>query len=82
MGMTDVEVKELKKEVKKYIDHADARMVKAVYAMLEADQHGDWWDEISDGERAAIETGLKQMEQGKTKPHEKVMQEHSKWLSK
>ena len=23
MGMTDVEVKELKKEVKKYIDHAD-----------------------------------------------------------
>ena len=40
--MTAVEVKELKKEVKKYIDHADVRMVKAVYAMLEADQHGDW----------------------------------------
>ena len=59
MGMTDVEVKELK---------------------IEADLHGDWWDEISDGERAAIETGLKQMEQGKTTPHEMVMQKHSKMI--
>ena len=80
--MTAVEVRELKNEVKKYIDHADVRMIKAVYAMLEADQHRDWWDEISAGERMAIETGLKQMEQGKTTPHEKVMEKHRKWLSK
>jgi len=45
--MTATEVKQLKSEVKKYIDHADERMVKAVYAMLEADQQEDWWEEIS-----------------------------------
>ena len=80
--MTLIEEKELKKEVKKYIDHADIRMVKAVRAMLEADQHEDWWDEISDGERAAIETGLKQMKEGKTTPHEKVMEKYGKWLTR
>jgi len=82
MLMTTVEVKDLKKEVKKYIDLADERMIKAVFAMLEADQHDDWWDKISDGERAAVETGLKQMEEGKTTPHEIVMKKHSKWLTK
>ena len=80
--MTIIEVKELKKEVKKYIDQADERMIKAIYAMLEADQHEDWWNTISDGEREAIDTGLKQMEEGKTTPHEVVMKKYSKWLTK
>jgi predicted transcriptional regulator len=80
--MTNTEVLELKEAVKKYIDHADVRMVKAVYAMLETDQQEDWWDAISDGERSAIEAGLKQMKEGKTTPHEVVMKKHSKWLSK
>ena len=34
--MTVIESKELRKRVKKYIDHADDKMVKVVYAMLEA----------------------------------------------
>jgi len=80
--MTDIEVKELRKEVKKYIDHADVRMVKAVYAMLEADQEADWWNEISGEEKVAIEKGLVQMKEGKTTPHEKVMEKHRKWLIK
>jgi hypothetical protein len=37
--MSAAELKELRKEVKKYIDHADERMVNIVYALLEAD-HG------------------------------------------
>ncbi len=73
---------ELKEEVKKYIDQADERMLKAVYALLEADQQEDWWDSISDEERHAIETGLKQMEEGKTTPHEEVMEKYSKWLTR
>jgi len=35
--MSAVELKELKKEAKKYLDHADERVVRMVYAMLEAD---------------------------------------------
>ena len=39
--MSATELKELRKEVKKYIDHADERMVNIVYAMLEADQEAE-----------------------------------------
>ncbi len=80
--MTDIEVKELKREVKKHIDDADESMVKAVYTMLETGQQEDWWDIISDDERAAINEGLKQMKAGKTTPHKEVMKKYSKWLSK
>ena len=37
--------KELKTEIKNYINHADDRMLKLIHAIIEADQ--DWWDEIS-----------------------------------
>lgn len=36
--MSAAELKELRKEVKKYIDHADERVVRMVYAMTEADK--------------------------------------------
>jgi predicted transcriptional regulator len=80
--MTAVEVKELKKEVKKHIDAADESTVKAVHKMLETGQQDDWWDVISDGERAAIKQGLKEMKSGKTTPHDEVMKKYSKWFDK
>ncbi len=33
--MSTAELKELRQEVKQYIDHADERVVKMMYAMLE-----------------------------------------------
>jgi predicted transcriptional regulator len=57
-------------------------MVKAVYAMLEADQQEDWWDEISEGERQAVISGLEQVLEGKVRPHDQVMEKYSKWLTK
>jgi hypothetical protein len=36
--MSAAELKEMRKEVKKYIDQADERMVNIVYAILEADK--------------------------------------------
>ena len=39
--MSAAELKELRKEAKKYIDHADERVVRLVYAMLEADAENE-----------------------------------------
>ena len=33
----------------------------------------DWWDEISDKEKAAIEAGIAQADRGELIPHEQVM---------
>jgi len=76
------DIKTIRKEVKEYINHADDRMVRAIHAMLEADQAGDWWDQISAGHKASIERGLKDMEQGNTIPHEEMVKFYSKWLTK
>lgn len=62
------DIKIIRKEVREYISHADDRMIRAVHAMAEEDQSGDWWGEISDGQKASIERGLKDMEEGKTIP--------------
>ena len=47
--MTVVESKELRKKVKQYIDYADDRMVKIVYAMFEA---------VADDETSEHEEGM------------------------
>ena len=40
----------------------------------------DWWDTISDEERAEIEEGLAQLDRGESIPHEQVMAKYKKWL--
>ena len=72
----------LRKEVKEYINHSDERMVKAIHAMLTADNDGDWWDDTNDLQKASIERGLKDMENGNTVPHEEMVKLYSKWLTK
>ncbi|MCD6010422.1 MAG: hypothetical protein K0Q79_284 [Flavipsychrobacter sp.] len=39
--MSTAELKELKKEIKKYIEHADERAVRMVYGMIEADSKNE-----------------------------------------
>lgn len=38
-------VKQMRSEVKKYIDAADAKVVKMVHAMLEVEKESDWWQD-------------------------------------
>lgn len=36
-------VKQMRREVKKYIDTADTKVLKMVHAMLEVEKESDWW---------------------------------------
>jgi predicted transcriptional regulator len=40
----------------------------------------DWWDTISEEERAEIEEGLAQADRGEVVPHDEVMSKYKKWL--
>jgi predicted transcriptional regulator len=44
-----------------------------VEAVFKKEKGADWWDEISDAERAAIEEGLAEADRGELIPHEEVM---------
>lgn len=75
------EIALMKKQVKKYLDTADEKIVKMVYAMLEVDAQKDWWDEVDDEAKASIERGLKDVEAGRVVSHKSAMKKYNKWLS-
>ncbi|MFT4023666.1 MAG: hypothetical protein QM664_07775 [Flavihumibacter sp.] len=75
-------VSALRREVKRYIDTADEKVVKMIHAMLEVEQESDWWDELSEEAKASINQGLKEARSGQVTPHEVVMKKYHKWLSK
>lgn len=41
---------------------------------------GDWWDDISEAEKAGIDRGLADSKAGRTTPHEEVRKTYEKWL--
>ena len=74
------EIALMKKQAKKYLDTTDEKVVKIVYAMLEADAQKDWWDDVSDEAKASIERGLNDAEAGRVIPHKEAMKKYKKWL--
>jgi len=72
----------LRRDVKKYIETADTRVVKMVHAMLAADKETDLWDELTPAVKADVKIALKQSEQGKGKSHQDVMKKYKKWTTK
>jgi len=77
MSSTDV----MRSDVKKYIDEADDKTVKMVYAMLEANRTYDFWDELPDRVKADIDEAIKQADAGELVSHEEVMEKYKKWLA-
>lgn len=75
------EVTILKNKAKKYLDNADEKTVKMVYAMLEVDAQNDWWDDLPAAAKDSIQRALKDVENGKVTSHKEVMRKYKKWLS-
>ncbi len=89
--MTAIEIKSLRKEVKKYVDHADERMLKAVRAMLGADLEDDtesdedewtWPHGMSEAAKADVLEGLEQLDRGEGIPHEEAIKMLKVWPGK
>jgi hypothetical protein len=50
-------------------------LLEKITKIFEQEGETDWWDELSDEERASIQEGLDQLDRGEGIPHEKVMKE-------
>ncbi|HOB86022.1 MAG TPA: hypothetical protein PLB27_16505 [Bacteroidales bacterium] len=55
--------------------------VQAYFTTLKS-KNIDWWDTIPDQEKDAINTGLKQLENGEGIPHQKVKHKINKLLGR
>lgn len=58
----------------------DDSVVEKLKMLKEHQKQTDWWDEITEEEKASIEKGLGDIKAGKVIPHNKVKKEYEKWL--
>ena len=72
----------MRKEVKKYIDTADVKVVKMVHAMLEVNADTDWWGNVPDKVKADVEAALIESEKGEVTPHAQIQKRYKKWIAK
>jgi len=75
-------VKQMRKDVKKYIDTADPKVVKMMHAMLEVDAYAGWWDEMPDNVKADVEEAIRQADNGEVIPHAEIKKKYAKWFTR
>ncbi|KAA5533596.1 hypothetical protein F0919_13740 [Taibaiella lutea] len=80
--MKTVSIKEIREEVKQYIDQADDKVVKMIHAMLEVDSENDWWDSMPDNIKIDVQTAIEQADKGETISHKEIKQKFPQWFMK
>lgn len=76
-------VKQMRDEIKNYIETADDKVVKMVHAMLEVNAiDEDLWDDMPDDIKLQFEESLQQAERGEVISHEEVKKKYPQWFSK
>ncbi|MCF8307630.1 MAG: hypothetical protein K9I68_01335 [Bacteroidales bacterium] len=78
-----MDVTELRADLHNMIDKiSDREILQAIKTLLseKATTKTDWWDNISDEERAEIKQGLSEADNGEVTLHEEVMRKYKKWL--
>ncbi len=73
--------KSLDKEITESLPHLNIKQKKTVLTVVKTfmEEQKDWWDEIGEEQRKAIDNALTQMKTGKVTPHEEVMKKYGKW---
>lgn len=61
--------------VKLILETEKPAVLAKVEALLKKENDPDWWDEISEEERQALEESLAEADREELIPHEKVMEE-------
>lgn len=58
----------------------DNTAIERLKMLREKPKKSDWWDEITDEEKAAIDKGLEDIKAGRVKPHREAKKLYEKWL--
>lgn len=72
----------LREEVKEYVETADPATLRMVYAIFEAKQENDWWDELPSDVQDEIDVAITELDRGNFVSHEEVKKMHPKWFIK
>lgn len=56
----------------------DLKFLEKISALISREREKDWWNEISDSERASVEKGIAQADDRKLNPHDKARKIYGK----
>lgn len=59
---------------------SDESIIYKLKLLREQEKNTDWWDEISEAEKASIKRGLEDAKAGRVVPHEEVRKKYDQWL--
>jgi predicted transcriptional regulator len=59
---------------------SDESIIYKIKLLREQEKNTDWWDEISEAEKASINRGLEDAKAGRVVPHEEVRKKYEQYL--
>ena len=54
----------------------DEEVIRYLKIVKDSERDHDWWNDLTDEQKAGLERGLKDIDEGKTVPHEEVKQRY------
>ena len=79
--MRDINIEKDKLEIIKWVATLkDETSIERLKMLKDSRGDVDWWGEISDAEKRAIEKGLEDIKAGRVKSHKQVKKLYEKWL--
>lgn len=78
--MSEPNIQERKLELIQWLALVDDDSLIDKVAKVRDDNISDWWHEISDAERESIESGVKDADSGRLRPHADARAKYEKWL--
>ena len=78
--MATANIQERKLELIQWLSVIDDVSLIEKVAKVRDDSVSDWWDEISEAEKQAIESGIKDADSGHLKPHSDARAKYEEWL--
>jgi len=73
-------IKLIEQEINHYLPQLNAKQKQAVLSVVKtfAAEQKDWWDEIGEAQKMAIDKSLAEMKAGKLTPHDEVMKKYKR----
>ena len=79
--MSEVNLEKEKLEIIRWVTNlTDDTAIERLRMLRVNSKKSDWWSEITEEEKTAIDKGLEDIKAGRVKPHKEAKKLYAKWL--
>lgn len=77
---TNIQILDKKIELIQWLSSLEDKEIIEKLILFRKQETKDWWDTVSDEEKASVEKGIKDADNEKLNSHETAKQRYEKWL--